>query len=289
MIDAKKMWSKDDFSIASAEGLRKKASITESWSIVTDPDVTIIDLSNEASVPQIGDVYPGLQTIFVKDKQWERVSPIYWILTVQYEGEFGPDGADQRAEFQPPVISWTDTETEEAIDEDLNGAAIVNVNNEPIEGVTMKIADLVLTVERKYRFFDPVATHAYRHSVNSDTFAGFAPGTGRLTAFSANQEYDENQNGYWKVNASIQFRYPYRTTAARAWWKRILHEGYMVRASALDPPEAAYREVDGRKEQVTKPVLLKADGTRENDPANAVFLEFEVYTPLPYNSLGLLS
>jgi hypothetical protein len=35
------------------------------------------------------------------------------------------------------------------------------------------------------------------------------------------------------------------------------------------------------------PVLLKADGTKETDPAAAVWLEFKRYGSLPYAALGL--
>jgi hypothetical protein len=35
-------------------------------------------------------------------------------------------------------------------------------------------------------------------------------------------------------------------------------------------------------------VLLKADGTRETNPDNAHWLEFQVYRSLPYQGLGLI-
>jgi hypothetical protein len=41
-------------------------------------------------------------------------------------------------------------------------------------------------------------------------------------------------------------------------------------------------------QEVTKPVLLKADGTVETDPAAAVFNHTQVYDSLPYSGLGLL-
>jgi hypothetical protein len=47
--------------------------------------------------------------------------------------------------------------------------------------------------------------------------------------------------------------------------------------------------LDGNKERVTKPVLLKANGTREYDASAAVWLERPKKTySLPYNVLGLL-
>lgn len=47
--------------------------------------------------------------------------------------------------------------------------------------------------------------------------------------------------------------------------------------------------LDGNKERVTKPVLLKADGTREYDASAAVFLERPKKSfSLPYSVLGLI-
>ena len=127
----------------------------------------------------------------------------------------------------------------------------------------------------------------YRHSVNSDTFAGFAPGLGRLVRFSAKQGYDVDAGGYWTVNASIQFRYPYNTSSERAWYARVLNEGYYVKATASD--DKTVLGIDNNKKDTTKPVLIKEDGTQEFDPDNAHWLEFKIYTPLPYNALGLIN
>jgi hypothetical protein len=38
----------------------------------------------------------------------------------------------------------------------------------------------------------------------------------------------------------------------------------------------------------TVPVILKEDGTRETDPENAHWLEFQRYGSLPYAALGLV-
>ena len=286
-IDIKKMWSKDNFGFKSKDGLVKQASVVESYSYVTDPDDTYEDVANEPGVPQIGDQYLTFPTIRCTDKTWDRVSPVYWILTVTYTGNFGETGATSSATTQKPILSWSDTTTNEAIDEDFNGLPIATVNNEPIEGVTKDISDLLLTIERNYSFFDPATTHAYRDSTNSDTFVGFSPGVCRMVGFSANQEWDETgTNGYWRVSASFQFRYPYNTTPAKAWYKRIKHEGYYARPTPGGKIGPAFNELT--KEAYTRPVLLKADGTIETNEANTLWLEFQLYDSLPYNALGLV-
>ena len=48
------------------------------------------------------------------------------------------------------------------------------------------------------------------------------------------------------------------------------------------------RAVDGDKEPVQKPVLLKRDGSRETNENNALWMESRLYGALPYNALGLI-
>jgi hypothetical protein len=40
-------------------------------------------------------------------------------------------------------------------------------------------------------------------------------------------------------------------------------------------------------QEVTKPVLLKANGEQETDPSAAVFIYTKIYDSLPYSALGL--
>jgi hypothetical protein len=48
------------------------------------------------------------------------------------------------------------------------------------------------------------------------------------------------------------------------------------------------RARDGQGQEVTKPVLLKTDGTLETNPNSAVFIHSQVYGSLPYSALGLI-
>lgn len=286
VLEVEKMWSKDRFDVSTSNNLQKKATIAEAYQIIVEVGTTKVEVSEAEGLPGTGESYPGLAQIFVTRRAFTKVSPILWIAEIQYQGEFGDEGPDAPATSARPEVSWTDTETDERIDQDADGNALVNKNDERIEGLTAKVADLVLNVSRNYSFFDPAATHRYRHSVNSDKFAGFDPGTGRLIRFSAKQVWDESANGYWKVNASIQFRYPYNTTSEKAWYTRVLHEGFKVRETSTSEPTRAWDKET--KDYVVSPVLLKEDGTLETNRENAHWLEFKIYTPLPYKALGLL-
>jgi hypothetical protein len=242
-----------------------------------------------------------MPTVFCVDRQFQRVSPILWIASLTYEGEFGPAGPQARAELQPPEIEWTDTEEDQGIEEDVNGNAIVTANGEPIDGATMKRADNILKVKRPFRFFNPHLTSEYRHSVNSDTFQSYPAGTGRMVKYNAKQRWDAGHEGWWDITAEIQFRVPYNTTPKKAWYARVRHEGFYEKViyqvivpgeGEEDPTEETrsyiMHAVDDNKEKVTSRVLLAENGTRLPDGSDPHYLEFEIYKSLPYNTLGLI-
>jgi hypothetical protein len=281
-----KMWSRNGGGTTLSEnGKERTLSIREAYQVVCEPSDGIITVLSSTSLPRDGSLYPGLPFVVCRGKSPTQVSPVLWIVEANFEGKVGPNDEQDNPLNAPPEISWSDVETDEPTDEDIDGAPIVTVNGEPIEGITIKLADNVVTIKRNFLFFNPFATSAYRHSVNSDSFLGYPPGTARLTKFSAKNVAATQllPNGYWEVTATIQFRRGIRTTDAKAWYKRVRHEGFYEKVGST-----IVRAVDDNKEPVTRPVLLKSDGTRETNPANAHWLEFKVYNELPYQALGLI-
>lgn len=277
------MWSRHDGAISTSDGRKFTVTIKEGYQIVADATDTLVEVANAASLPVINSVYSGSVQIRVTNRSFKQVSPILWSAEIVYSGE---GGLTKSPLDEPPTISWGKTESDEAVDQDLNGQPIVNVNGEPLDGVTKKISDMVVTIKRNFQSINLPATYQYLHSVNSDTFLGFAPGLGRMTQFSAVEKIASEVGGYIEVSATIQFRYPYNTTAAKAWHARLRNEGFYVKRLQ---DNKVVRAVDpGNKQPVSKPVLLKADGTVELNPANAIWLEFPIYQPLAYNSLGLV-
>lgn len=279
---ATKMWSRHDAGLQSERGQRFKANIREAYQVVCDATDTLRDVSNAPGLPSLGTLYPGFSQIRVTDMAPRQVSPIYWIVEVTYSGNYGPGGVTDSPLNERPQIRFGKIESDEPVDQDYNGAPIVTVNGESIEGVTKKISDVTISIQRNYAGIDLAATYQYLDSVNSDTFLGFAPGVVRLTDFSAEEVYSAEQGGYWRVNAGFQCRWPYNTTPQKAWWARVRHEGFMVNTGSV----IQHAVVEGQP--VSKPVLLKSDGTIEPNKNNAIWLEFQLYQPLPYNALGLI-
>jgi hypothetical protein len=126
---------------------------------------------------------------------------------------------------------------------------------------------------------------------NSDTFLGWPPGTAKLIGISAKNQFKWGMPlEQWDVTARIQFRIPYMgATAAQAWYKRWRHEGLYINA-AIDPDTSVEirRATDIHGQELTKPILLKANGEQEGNPDYALFVYTQLYGSLPYSALGLI-
>lgn len=298
------MWSRTNGALSTPDGRFRKMSLTETWSVVCGKDCTLTDVYNQTRVmsgvqsgipmPKIATSHREIPRLLCKEVRPERLTPVYWLITVNYEGEVGPEDnpVESNPLNDPPDIMWTKVDSEEPIDEDVNHHAIATKAGEKYDGVTMTISDLVVNVKRNFLTINLAGTHAYLHSVNSDEFLGFAPGTAHLTQFSAKHIIAEEVGiNYWEVNAAIQFRYPWRTTPERAWYKRLRHEGYYCLKEvkgALKP----VRCLDKAKEPVIRPALLDEAGKQipfsDELDQQAVWQEFEIYSRLPYRAMGLI-
>ena len=228
-----KMWSKDTSNVNSRGGKTWKVSAAEAFMATGDDPAndTEQDVLDHPDIPQQCDYWQDT-VISVASRSVEKVGPTTYIVTVQYQGEAAPGSLQTSAINEPAVLTWGDTTSSEAIDTDVYGNAIVNVNGEALGGVQMDVTDLTLRAVRKFVSFDPSTTLAYRHSVNSDVFAGFAPGLVRLTGFSATEVFDSACGGYWEVDAQFTIRYNWRSIPAYAWAARVRNEGLYERKGA---------------------------------------------------------
>lgn len=251
-------------------------SHTASYQVVADIGENEETVGGAAGIPAYGEQHPTGVDSFVSSKQVDQVSPIMWIVTVGYDGKAFDANVD---------ISWSDASSNEPIDRDFDGAAIVTANGEPVDGLSMEISDPVVTIKRGFFSVDTYAIGAYRHATNSDTFLGWPPGTARLVGYTANNQFKFGAPlEQWDVTARVQFRYPLAgASAAQAWYKRWRHEGLYVKYGSV-----VRRALDNLGQETTKPVLLKADGTQETDHDSALFIYTQVYGSLPYSGLGLI-
>lgn len=282
IVNVTQMWSRDGGSASANRDDLQYRTYTRTTAyqvLVDDPDTNLNLVENAAGIPAIGDLYPTSNIARVVRKNPVKVSPIFWQVDVEYEG-------DNSLELNRPIIKKSSVSSSEPIDRDWNGKAIVNVNNEPVEGLSRDVSDTLITITRNFLGVNDDLVLDYLESTNSDTWYGYGAGRARLINYQADQVF-KNENdttGYWRVTASIQARRGYGdTTPDKAWYKRVRNEGLYIKDGSR-----VVRAVDDNKSPVTKPVLLKSDGTKETDPESAHFLFFQVYGEMPYNSLGLL-
>lgn len=349
-------WSRRGTVSSSQDGLSFQVSHSIGQQVVHTYDATDVEILDDTRVYQLGQKHPDTYAI-CKRRTTSKVGLIFTIVSCEFEGEVGPGGLIDNPLNKPVEYEWGQATSTEPIDVDANGRPIVTANGEEIVGLTKDISDSVLTMKKNFATFTPWLQQAYLNSVNSDVFANWLPGTGKMKTLTAKQ-LKFNGFDYFEVNATIQFRVPYNTTPAKAWWGRNRHEGFYERpasssvvsfsggggsgAAAVIFTTAAgvidgvfvtnggsgytstptmsvtigsgatftvtvtsgkvtsvavtgggtgykariVRAVDSNNEPMTKPVLLKANGFRETNPANAVWIETEKYIPLPYSTLG---
>lgn len=278
VVDVTKMWSKTGGSLSSAllSSLTQVWAVTEGYSVVHDPATAIDDIVGHVDLPIVGQQHRTIGNAFVKSKSPETISPIMTVVVVNYEGIVSDEGVE---------VEWSDVSSTEPIDRDWDGTAITTVNGEPIDGLTVEIADQVVVIRRKFMTINTAGIAAYRRATNSDIFLGWPVGTARLVGFSATNKFQySGLRELWSVTARIQFRQPYaNTTNAQAWYQRWRHEGLYVKDG-----DFIRRAVDHLGQETSKPVLLKADGTQETDPEAAVYNHTQAYDSLPYAALGLV-
>lgn len=288
------MWSRGEGEAASDDGLRRTYTRSRGFTVTLDAGDPLEVAFQAAGLPLVGDSLPGVPLCICRRLRPVQISPILAMVVAQYSGEVGPNSVQGSTPIDNPiVVNWASNITDEPIDEDINGRPIVTANNEPIDGLTERFPDAVCTIQRNFANINVLGLEQFLRSRNADTFAPpgtapWPPGTVRFMGYTANQVFGSNQStGYWSVTGEFHCRYPYNTTADRAWWKRVRHEGFIVRETAGGP--TFHGEDDGTPPNlISRPVLLKEDGTVETDPENAHFLEFETIFALPYADLGFI-
>lgn len=366
IVDVTQMWSRDGGTKATDEKdfTFRAHQRTRGFQVLTDdPETSQIDVENAAGLPILGELYPGSTYVRCTNVKVTRLGPIFWLAEATYEG-------DNEFELNRPIIKKGNKTTSEPLDRDWFGAPIVNVQGEPVEGLSRDVSDTVITVTRNFEEINDDLVLDYLEATNSDVWYGYAPGRVRMTAYTAEQMFrnERDVDGYWRVTATMECRRGYGDTPpAAAWFKRWRNEGLYERVGPIvtiaapdqtggtqatavatvinkkiatisvtnqgsgytsaptitistsghpgvtgagatatavvnngrvrsinvgsqgdDYNFGLVRAVDDNNVAMTKPVLLKYDGTREYDANNAVFLFAQVYGSLPYNALGLL-
>lgn len=291
--DAKLMWNGPPSDATVSDNFRTMSfAPRQMYSIVTSFDATDLDVYKAPGLPYPGQPYPGTDYVIARKANLQRVSPIYWVATVDYEGQiagFNPDGSPKSPIDAPPKIDFGSVVSEQDCDEDIDGNPIVTACNEALPGARRMLVDQTVVIKRNMLTFDTYLQSVYMESVNSDWFLGWPPGTAKLMQLRASNVIDKDF-GYWEVTGEIHFRKPYRTTPEKAWYARLYHKGYLKKVPLIPEPGRfeIVRATDEDKGDSPVSVGLNEDGTQRTDTDPPFWKEFKLYQPLPYAALGLI-
>jgi len=292
IVDVEKSWSRSGGDNTSSDGRTYRLRMFEGWQVTHSADATDLEIMAAPGIA-MRDKHATTYTFCTRVNLPQRLGPIYSIVLIEYDGEIGPGGVTDSPLNKKPEYTWSSETSTELIDEDWDGKPIVTVNNEDIHGVTMEVSDQALTITRNFADFSPWLTHQYLHSTNSDNFANFPPGVAKFQGYTATLEYAP-QFSYWRVQARVKFRWPFRVAPAFSWYARVRHEGYMVKetdGTLDDQGNPIYRivnAIDKNQSPSMKPVLLDSFGRQQEDSTQAYWLLWKRYQSLPYQALGLL-
>lgn len=226
--------------------------------------------------------HPMFPLLFCSGVTMSRKGVLHWEVTANYQS---PPYRDKE---NGPLSQPTEVETftitnEEAVDTDINGRLLTTANNETYQGVTKALSDLGIRLSRNFAFFDPATFYTYINAVNADTFFGFPAGVLRVVNISATQQYYEDFP-YASVSVEIHARRPINIPAEKAWWKRIKHEGFYVRASRTS--NRITRATDSAGKPVVTPVPLDDYGVKLAESADPTWRFFQIYDTVSFSSMG---
>ena len=232
--DVEEMWSRASKVTKSSDGKKFSVSFTRVFEITHSADEL---LENIEAAPGIAlrDRYGSYPNVYCTQLgPVERAGTIFSRVPIQYEGEIGGKDTDDPV-FSPPDFDYGSISSEEDTDEDARGVPLTTTCAEPVHGMKTELHDMYLNVTRNFLGFSGTSALQYLHSVNSDSLNVFGdiwlPGQAAMRSFKIKPVFDEESLtvSYYKVSARIEFRTPYNTTAARAWWHRYRNEGFYAR------------------------------------------------------------
>lgn len=290
-FDIKPKWSGQDGGRQSSDGKTGSQESARVFTLVSDSPTTDTDVDAQYApgLPILREPHP--QNIFLRcsNISVRRLSPILFEVTCSYAAPtYSNDQNSGNPLDQPADVRFFPVKTSVKFDRDMNGKPYVNVNNEPFEPYEKPWNDLGIAITKNLAVFDPAYMSTYLAeggATNSDEFLGLPVGTCHIENFTADTVANEDSY-YWRVHLEVHVRRGYgSTTDEKAWYHRVCNEGFLYRMAMADTADKWVKVIGA------KPVLLKNGvsdkGEKEDNPDNAVWLEFPQYPSLPFAPLGI--
>ncbi len=257
------------------------------------PILALNAVTSECSVPQQGAQHPFDRGMYLARKSVETAEGAFrYQVTCSYStltlGEL------ENPLREKPQIHWTFVTTDEPVDKDINGKAILNSALEPFDPpITKPVHDLALQYTRNERRYNQMTALKYKGKINSNTFLDAPPGTVMCTVFDADKIYDEKYGDYYRVTYEFQFRLEEVGGKKWGWRRRILDAGFRELVEIADttgePHWENIKDEDGNP--VSQPVPLDGDGMKLHPtgkwPPDGYFLEFELHEKVSFSPLNI--
>lgn len=213
------------------------------------------------------------------------VPTVLWEVTADFDSDVDVEEADQSPEARTPKIRWYGENETEVLEKDaITGDAIETVPGEPII-VEVPVVRPVLEVRRfEIPPFDPDTILDYVNHANSTAFYGAPEGTALMLPMDVSEEKIVDEIRVIEVTYRIKFNIKKDgdSLASDTWKAKPLHHGFKYFKDVADPP---LTWTDERGNPAT--INLAEDGTRLADGADPVFLEFNRYPKVNFNTLNL--
>lgn len=227
-------WSRRSAGYEAKDSIATKFVAKTCYQVLHDADDSEDTILLDSAIPRVHDAYPGKSGVYASKVFREPAGPIMSYVLVDWEGDPGDPGSGDPL-TQPPKWTWSNTITSEPVDTDADGVPLCNSNGELKEGFTKEVSDFTLSVQRNFQSVNTYALVQYLDSVSSDPFGSYdsiwPAGTATLRTFVAESQLS-GANQYYSVNAQIDFRVPYLTIPARAWWYRYRNDGMNVQSGS---------------------------------------------------------
>ena len=246
-------------------------------------------------IPAVRSMHPDQAYLYCQRVNAEAVDQAYqnFEVTASYGIEqttgAGGDLADPLS--APVQRTLRLAHSTEAIDTDIDDAAIVNIAGEPFDPpLQANFADLQINFVRNEAEHPIAKAMAYKWRTNADTFMGAAPDTAIIADIAATENLDADPT-YWQVSYSIIFREP-TDKHPKPWTIRTLHRGFRY----VDADGNTVTATDTEGKPLNEPILLNANGAPLKptqlgltgpDEFEPHWLYFKRYESVSFNALNL--
>jgi len=194
-----------------------------------------------------------------------------------------PNQPDNPLNRQP--IYWIEHVTyTEDVEKDRDGKPVVNSANQQFnEPVERDVSRMVLTVEKNFSSVQAIINlnRAHALTVNAGNFYGAGSGECLCRPIQCSRRQVEEGVQFWTATFRIEFN-------PDTWTKTVLNCGFKHYDNENDKNLVQATDINGIP--VCEPVLLKNNGTREDDGVeanNTHMLDFELYKSSNFNLLGI--